>query len=74
MPNVTISLDEDTLRAVREYAHRQNTSVNALIRQLLEQRVRRSDGAWIDGCFAAMDALAVNSGGRTWQREDLYDV
>jgi predicted transcriptional regulator len=74
MPNVTISLDEDVLRASREYARKRDLSLNALIRELLEHRVRRSDAAWIDACFERMDRAAVDSGGRNWKREDLYDV
>lgn len=74
MPNVTISLDEDMLRAGREYARRRNLSLNALIRELLEHRVRRTEATWIDACFERMDRAAVDSGGRGWKREDLYDV
>ena len=74
MPNVTISLDDDVLRASREYARKRDLSLNALIRELLEHRVRRSDAAWIDACFERMDRATVDSGGRNWKREDLYDV
>lgn len=74
MPNLTISLDEEVLRASREYARKRNLSLNALIRQLLEQRVRRVEATWIDACFERMDAARVDSGGRSWRREDLYDV
>jgi hypothetical protein len=74
MPNVTISLDKEVLRASRQYARARNISLNALIRQLLEQRVRRTETTWIDSCFALMDSLDVDSGGRKWTREDLYDV
>lgn len=74
LPNVTISLDKEVLRASRQYARARNISLNALIRQLLEQRVRRTEATWIDACFALMDGLDVDSGGRTWKREDLYDV
>jgi len=74
MPNLTISLDEEVLRASREYARKRNVSLNALIRQLLEQRVRRTEATWIDACFERVDRLAVDSGGRSWKREDLYDV
>ena len=40
MPNITISLDEDLLKSGRRYAEKHQTSVNALIRKLLEQTVR----------------------------------
>jgi predicted HicB family RNase H-like nuclease len=39
MPNVTIALNERLLTASREYAQRHGTSLNALIRECLEQKV-----------------------------------
>ena len=74
MPNVTISLDKDLLKAGRQYAKKHNTSVNALIRKLLEQAVRPQSEDWLDECFKRMDQAGVNSQGKHWKREDLYDV
>jgi hypothetical protein len=74
MANVTISLDEETLRASREYASRHRISLNALIRSTLKSRVVRQEADWLEDCFALMDRAEVNSGGRDWKRGDLYDV
>lgn len=74
MPNITISLDEDLLKSGRRYAERHQLSINALIRRLLEQTVRYDSGDWIEECFHLMDEAKVNSQGRKWKREDLYDV
>ena len=74
MPNITISIDEDLLKAGREYAKKHNTSVNALIRKLLEQNVKSQSTDWIEECFKLMDQAKVNSFGKKWNREDLYDV
>jgi hypothetical protein len=74
MPNITISLDEKLLREGRQYAKKHNTSVNALIRKLLEQTVRSRSKDWIDECFKMMDQAEANSQGKRWKREDLYDV
>jgi hypothetical protein len=74
MPNITISLDENLLREGRQYAKKHNTSVNALIRKLLEQTVRSRSKDWIDECFKMMDQAEANSHGKRWKREDLYDV
>ncbi|MFC1886016.1 DUF6364 family protein [Thermodesulfobacteriota bacterium] len=74
MPNITISLDKDLLKAGRQYASEHNTSINALIRKLLEQMVNSESKDWIDECFKLMDRAKVNSKGRRWKREDLYDV
>ena len=74
MPNITISLDEDLLKAGRQYAKKHNTSVNALIRKLLAQTIQTQSEDWLQECFKLMDQAEVNSQGMHWKREDLYDV
>ena len=73
MPNITISLDEDLLKSGRSYAEKHQTSLNALIRKLLEQTVRLQSDAWLEECFNLMDRAGGDSKGRRWQREDLYN-
>ena len=72
MPNITISLDEDLLKSGRRYAEKHQTSMNALIRKLLEQTVKPQADAWLEECFDLMDRARGDSKGRRWQREDLY--
>lgn len=74
MPNITISIDEKLLKISRKYAERHQTSVNALIRNLLEQTVKSDSIQWLEECFALMDRANARSTGRRWKREDLYDV
>jgi plasmid stability protein len=74
MPNITISLDEDLLKSGRQYAEKHHTSVNALIRNLLEQTVKNDSAQWVEECFSLMDRANARSKGKTWKREDLYDV
>lgn len=74
MPNITISIDEDLLKSGRLYAEKHQTSINALIRKLLENTVRTQSEAWLDECFQLMDRINVNSNGKRWRREELYDV
>ncbi len=74
MPNITISLDEELLKSGRRYAEKQQTSMNALIRKLLEQTVRLQSDDWLEECFNLMDRANGNSGGRKWNREELYNV
>ncbi len=74
MPNITISLDKDLLKAGRRYAEKHHTSMNALIRRLLEQTVKPQSKDWLNECFEMMDRSKANSGGQRWKREDLYDV
>ena len=72
MPNVTISLDESLIKAGRDMAEKQNTSLNGLIRTLLERQVSRNSEGWLDDFFATADQHPGHSGGRTWTREDLH--
>jgi hypothetical protein len=74
MPNITISIDEDLIRSGREYAKKHNTSLNALIRQLLEQTVRSNSKEWLEDCFRLMDKTNADSKGKRWSRQELYDV
>ena len=76
MPNVTLSIDEETLAAGRQYARSHNTSLNRLIRHLLHNAV--SDQArrknWQARFFAHADAAGGDSKGKKWSRGELYDV
>ena len=74
MKNITIALDEEIIRAGREYAQKHNTSLNGLIRLLLEQRVMPASKHWLDECFELMDQAQAHSRGATWKRDDLYRV
>lgn len=74
MPNITISLDKDLLQSGRKYAEKHNTSMNALIRRLLEQTVVPQSKDWLEECFSLMDRAGADSRGLKWRREDLYDV
>ena len=73
MPNITISLDEELLKSGRKYAEKHQTSLNALIRKLLEDTVRLQSDEWLEECFNLMDRADANSKGKKWQREELYD-
>lgn len=74
MKNITLSIDEDMLRAGRDYAKRHKMSFNALIRKLLKQNVTRSTNQWLFESFQMMDKAQGNSKGKRWRREDLHRV
>ncbi|HSV97777.1 MAG TPA: hypothetical protein VLM75_12715 [Spirochaetota bacterium] len=73
MPNITLSLDEALLNKARELARRQSTSLNGLVRALLEERVSGEKELWLEDVFARTDSSRVGSHGRRWKREDLYE-
>lgn len=72
--NLTVQLDEDTVRRARVVAAQRGTSVSQLVAHELERLVdasERYDEAWRRA--RRMMATARPRGGRSWARDDLYD-
>ena len=74
MANLTLVIDDVLLRRAREAALRENTSVNALVRDFL--------GRYVDGrsrrlaALAQFEAVAAGSSsasGAPWTRESLHE-
>ena len=72
MKNVTLALDEETLEAGRSYAQRHQTTLNALVRELLMKTVVADREAAVREMFRLMDAHPGHSRGQRWTREELY--
>jgi len=72
MKNITLALDEETLDAGRAYAQRHQTTLNALVRELLVKTVVANKEAAVREMFRLMDAHPGHSRGQRWTREDLY--
>lgn len=73
MPNITLSIDDGLLEAGRKYAKEHNTSLNALMRDLLARTVSRPSTNRMKEMFRMMESARVNPQGRKWKREDAYD-
>ena len=76
MTNLTLTIDEDTLRMARIRALELGTSVNALVREYLKQLAGRSTAAeGVAEFFAATKGTGAGSGaeGRSWSRDELYE-
>ena len=75
MANLTITVDEDTLRQARLRALREGTSVNRILRERLESYVengpRRRKA--IRDLLRLSRSAASGTGGRRVRREDVYD-
>ena len=72
--NLTLTIDEDLLRAARREALERNTSVNQMVREYLAATVRESGSqlaavAKLDEIFRTTRAQV---GGITWTRDDLH--
>jgi hypothetical protein len=72
MSNVTISVEDNLLKAGRLYAKNHGTTLNSLLRKLLRQTVEQDSDFWLDECFKLMDQAGGDSKGKKWKREDLY--
>ena len=76
MANLTITVDEKLLRRARTKAAERGTSVNAVMRDFLEQYAGPSGGAAaLVEMFEIADSAGASTGeaGITWTREDLHD-
>jgi hypothetical protein len=72
--NLTLAVDEQTVERAREVARQQGTSLNALIREYIEQLAGQMTGEQIVAEFEKQWAEdAGNSGGNyRFDREELY--
>ncbi len=74
MHNVTISLQDEVLKAGRKYAKDHHLSLNDLIRKLLVKTVFPcAKKYWLAESLQLMNKAKANSDGKKWKREDLYN-
>ncbi len=75
--NLTVSIDDETLQRARVRALVEHTSVNALVRDFLQDYADRETlvRSATDRFLELARASQAGSGpqGRTWSREDIYD-
>jgi hypothetical protein len=77
MANLTITVDEGTLKRARMRALEEDTSVNAVLREYLEEyagrRRERREAARRIIEDARRGGSGSGPGGRKWKREDAYE-
>ena len=75
MKNITIALDEQVVESARSYAARHHTTLNGLIRTLLDRTLASDTQTGVfSEFFQLSDTHPGNSRGETWTRDELYDV
>ncbi len=72
MKNITLSIEDDLLKAGRDYARKHRISFNALVRKLIRQTVVSENTNWLDEAFAMMDKLEITDKSEKWTRDELY--
>jgi plasmid stability protein len=75
MANLTITVDEESLKKARVRALQEGTSVNALLREFLDSYagVRRGQQEAAARILALSHKSKSRRGGRTWTRDELYE-
>jgi hypothetical protein len=75
MKNVTIALDETTLREARRIAAERSTSLNAMIREFLEGlTLRESRARGARQLFGELGGASnAEVGERHWSRDELHE-
>ena len=76
MKNITLAIDDGVLDKVRKYAAKHETTVNAIVREHLEQIAKNNDR--LKQAVEQMRRLSENSTARLgpdykWNREDCYE-
>ena len=74
MKNVTLSVDEEILGAVRRYAAERDSPVNALVREFLTGIARREDRARKarHRIRELSDGSSARIGSKAWSRDELH--
>lgn len=72
MKNITLSVPEDLLRKAREYASRNGTSVNQMVRDLLRHKIEPNQSPFLERLNEFRKEIQVD----TYQlddRDSLYE-
>lgn len=75
MANLTITVDDEILMRARLRATEQGTSVNAVLREYLEQYAGSRDAQEraLSKLLALSESARSSRGRRAWTRDDLHD-
>lgn len=76
MPNITLSVDEDTIKKVRKIAVDKNTTLTSMVREYLKSvafRDEQEKKVTSNDLRDSFDQMSRNMGPRKWTREMLYE-
>ena len=75
MKNITLSVDDEVLAAVRRHAAARDSTVNALVREYLTNLAQFEDRAQRarERIVQLSKQPRARLGKKTWTREDLYE-
>lgn len=76
MPNITFSLDEETIKKVRKIAFEKDTTLTAMVRDYLSSVAERDEQkkkTALKKFKGSFKTLSRDMGSRKWTRESLYE-
>ena len=75
MANLTLKIDEQLLIKARRLALRRNTSINAVVREKLEEFIATdlSREAALKGIEAFFTRSKAQIGKKTWSRDEIHE-
>ena len=75
MANLTLKIDDKLLEKARFLASRRKTSINAIVRQRLEEFVSSdlSRQAAVRGLESFYGRCRARVGGKTWTRDEIHE-
>jgi hypothetical protein len=75
MKNITLSIDEKVLAAVRRHAAERNSSINRLVRDFLTGIARRHNRAREvrQRIRELSERSTARIGSKSWRRDELYE-
>ena len=75
MANITLKIDDELLKKARQLAFQRKTSINAIVKQKLNELVSRdlSREATLKGLEAFYRKIKARVGDKTWTRDEIYE-
>jgi len=75
MTNITLKIDDDILAKARRLALQRKTSINAIVKQKLEEFVSSdlSREATLNGLDAFFERSHARIGKRAWTRDEIHE-
>ena len=76
MPNITLSVDEETVKKVRKIAIDKNTTLTAMVRDYLTSVASRENQQKLEAMEKlnrSFQKMGRDMGKRNWSRENLHE-
>lgn len=74
----SIYLEPELHRILKIKAAESDKSISALVNEAVREAIvgytASNPESWLEESFKLMDEAGINSGGRQWKREELYDA